>query len=137
MANVSVTAADVRGPAEQRYVKQDTAGEAATAGTWLYRKDSDQKLWLADADTSEDTATVVGFALTNADADGPITYAIGGDVDVGGTLVKGRSYILSDDSGGLMSPESDIGSGDYHTFLGVASSTTNLTINIYNSGITV
>jgi len=137
MADITITAANVRGPSEQRYVRTGTAGEAITAGTLLYLKSSDQKYWLADADASEEAATIAGMALTGADADGPVVFADGGDVDIGGTIVKGRVYVLSDTGGGLICPEADLASGDYCSIFGVASSTSNITIDINNSGVTV
>ena len=136
MADITVTAANVVAPSGQENIRVGTAGEAITAGQSVYIDTADSdKIKLADNNASAATATAAGVSVTGAGNGEPVVYAIGGDYDTGGTVVKGGVYVVSATAGGI-APEADLASGNYTSVLGVASSTSNITIKINNSGIT-
>ena len=135
MADVTVTAANVE--LVSGTTSSGVSGETITAGeaVWVDTGDSN-KIKLADADLSAAAATVSGVAIQGSTTGNLVVYALTGAViDIGGTVVKGGVYVLSATAGGV-APEADLASGMYTSILGTASSTTNITLDIRNSGIT-
>ncbi len=130
MADVTITVANVslRASPSASVVQ---VGEAVTAGQPVYLKASDSKHWLADANDSA-MATVVGIAMTPASADEYTYMVTAGTIDIGGTTVKGTTYILSATAGGI-APVADLASGMYATTLGVASDTTGTVVLSINA----
>lgn len=135
MTDVSITAANVveSTGAQLGYGK---AGAAIVAGQALYVDAADSnKLKLADADGASALRTCVGLALNSCASGQRVTYQKGGDITLGAaTLEAGKVYVLSDTAGGIM-PVADLEAGDYVCVLGVARSTSVLSMNIFNSGI--
>lgn len=123
MADITTTAANVLAGSDAKKTRV-TAGATVTAGKALYRDSADNKYKLADAD-AEATAACDGIALTGG-ADGqPIIIArpsLGGTINLGATLAVGQTYVVSTTAGGI-APISDLGSGDFATIIGVATST--------------
>lgn len=131
MTDISVTASSVvPGAGAKRQTK--TASVAITAGQVVYVNSSDQ-LALADNDASTTTASAVGIALNSCAANQPCSYATSGPVTFNAVLTSGTIYVLSATAGGI-APAADLDAEDYVTILGVASSTTSLTVNIFASG---
>jgi hypothetical protein len=131
MADISVTAASVV-PTSTTKRQTKNAAAAITAGQVVYVNSSDL-VALADNDASVTTAAAVGIALNSCAAGQPCSYATSGDVTFNAVLTAGAVYVLSSTAGGI-APVADLASDDYVTILGVASTTTNLTININASG---
>lgn len=105
------------------------AGATIAAGQPIYEDPADLLLKPAKSLTV-DTANVRGIALNSASVGQPVTYLMsGGTVTIGGTVVAGRAYFLSSSTGAICQ-ESDLVAGDFPTFLGFATSTTLLSLNI-------
>lgn len=134
MVDITVTAASVK-PTATTKRQTKIAAVAITAGQVVYVNSTD-RIALADCDLSADAAKAVGIALNSCAADQPCSYAAAGDVTFNAALTKGAVYVLSGNVGGI-APVADLASLDYVTILGVASSTTNLQVNIYASGVVV
>ena len=135
MADLTVTAANVVAPSGQENIRTGTAGEAITAGQAVYLDATDSnKVKRSDANLSSAAAAAVGVALTGAATGEPVVYAVGGDYDSGATTVKGTVYIASANAGGI-APASDAAAGWFITVLGVASSTSNITLKPNATGI--
>ena len=134
MSDLSLTAASVlKGTGAQ--LGYGIAGAAITAGQALYIDAADSnKLKLADCDGASALRTCVGLALNTCASGQPVTYQKGGEISLGSVLTQGTIYALSDTAGGIR-PVADNGSGDYVTILGVAKSSSVLSMNIFNSGI--
>lgn len=131
MPDVTFTATAIKAGAGAR-VSEQTLGTTGTAGQAVY-KDTDGTLKLADADAVA-TAGVIGLLL-NGGATGQAARIIeGGNMTCDG-LTKGTAYFLSPTAGGIC-PESDVLAGDVPVFVGIATSTTNLSIGILNAGVT-
>ena len=134
MADITVTAANVALVSGSK--QTGIAGETVTAGQSLYLKAADDRLWLADTDSSAATTTCIGIALNNASAAQPLTYAgSGATVNMGATLVVGV-YVLSGTAGGV-APVADLAASDWVTILGTATTTANLALSIQVSGAQV
>lgn len=131
MADVSVTAASVVKTATTIF-GIGVAGGTVTAGQPVYQDTTaSNKLKPADADVLA-TSKVVGIALHGASDGQPLQYAYGGNLTFNSAFTVGQVYVASTNAGGI-APYSDLGSGDYVTTLGVATSATNLKIGILYS----
>ncbi len=106
--------------------------EAITAGE-LVTQASDSTISLADSSVAGDT--VLGVALTSATGTGEyIVVATGGQYIVGDTLVAGQIYCLGP-TPGKISLFSDLATSDYVRYIGYATSTTALRLQINNTGV--
>lgn len=116
-------------------VESRVAGVAIKAGQALYKKSTDNKVYLADADLSLEGATTVGIAVCNAQAGQYVVYQKSGEITLGGaTMTIGVTYLVSDTAGGIR-PISDLNTGDYISVLGTAKSATVLTMVVNNTGV--
>lgn len=134
MADLTITAANVVAGADAPK-EHGIAGETLTAGQAVYKASATKK-WMK-ADSNSATAEVrqaTGIALTGSALNQPIVVLKSGDVTIGATLTAGAAYYLSDSPGGIC-PLADVGSGEYVCLIGLAKSTTVLTINIQYPGV--
>ena len=123
MADIVVVVAEVRKGTDGTLNRGITAtGVTITAGAALYRL-ADDTIGLADADSTVITSTCIGFATHGSLAGQVIEFQNGGSITLGATaaMTTGESYYTSD-APGFIRPAGDIDSGDWITFLGVASS---------------
>lgn len=128
MADLTITAADVK-KTDSTLIAEGISGGTVTAGQPVYKDSTaSNKLKAADADVLA-SAAAVGIALHGASADQPLKYAYGGNLTLSNVMTAGAVYVVSTNAGGI-APVADLGSGDYVTLLGVATSATNLKISI-------
>lgn len=130
MANLTVTAANVQ-PTTTTVFKTGIAGAAITAGQSVYLDATTNTIKLADADLSVAAAKGVGIAINNAASGQPVTYAIGGSLTMGATLVKGTTYVVAATAGGV-APQADLTTGATICILGTALDTAIMDVNIRN-----
>ena len=134
MADISITAANVLAGTNSTR-KHGTSGATITAGHVVYLEDSSNTWKLADNNSATAAVrTAQGIALNGAASGQPITVLTGGDITIGGTLTAGVAYYLSDTPGGIC-PVADIGSGEYSCLLGMAISTSVLSVGIKYTGV--
>jgi hypothetical protein len=125
MADLVQTAANVA-VGVNTSVQLVVAGEALTQGMPVYRSSLDSNYYKADSD-AEASAEVRGIAVTPASASGDRFVLASpksgssADVNLGATLTQGETYVVSTNAGAI-APISDLTTGDYVTYLGVASS---------------
>lgn len=127
MADLSITATQVDAGADAIF-GEGPAGEAITHGESVYKKESDGKIYKADADASEEAARAVGIAVSESvGAKGRIIFQKSGTFQpgAGASVTQGEIYYVSDTAGGIK-PDADLGSGDYVTLLGVGDSSGNI-----------
>ena len=134
MADLSITAANVQLQSKTSTETKVQVGEAITAGQPLYRKSSDSKYYKANAVTGSSEAEAIGIALTGASADGYVMMVQSGGMIIGATLTAAEVYIVSDTAGNIR-PIGDLGSSEFLTILGYASSTTVLEVDINATGV--
>lgn len=133
MTDISITAANVvKGSGAN--VEHGTAGAAITAGQTVYR-DANGKYQLADSNSATVIARVPrGIALHAAAANQPLAIHMGGPLTIGATLTAGVAYYQSDSPGGIC-PVADVGSGEYATIIGIATSASVLSVDVKASGV--
>lgn len=128
MADYSVTAASVVKTANTA-IAEGIAGGTITAGMAVYIDTSDSsKLKACDADVSASSAAA-GIALHGASSGQPLKYATSGNLTFNAAFAAGDCVVCSTTAGGI-APYADLASGDFVTILGIATSTTNLKIQI-------
>lgn len=66
----------------------------------------------------------------------PVVYCSTGDYNPGGTVVIGTVYVVDLTAGGI-APTADMLTGDFQTIIGVATTTSNINIDINVSGVAV
>lgn len=139
MADLSITA--VR-PTTTTRVQNVAYGATIAAGDSLYLDTADDEYKLADADNSALTAgsADVAIALTpGVDGGRGLVVKRGGGavILVGPTMTVGQEYVVSTTAGGI-APRSDLSTtNDYITYIGTASSATQLEIDLNATGIQV
>jgi hypothetical protein len=128
MADYSVTAASVVRTANTA-ISEGTAGGSITAGMAVYIDTADSsKLKACDADVSA-TSVAAGIALHGAANGQPLKYATGGNLTFNTAFTTGDVVCVSTTAGGIC-PYADLASGDFVTVLGIATSTSNLRLQI-------
>lgn len=112
-----------------------TSGVTVTAGQWCYLDSTTSTFKLADADLSSAAAAVVGMALHAALASQPLRLIQAGSVGMGAILTAGLFYYLSKTAGG-MCVIADATSCRI-SMLGYATTTSNLSLRITNTDVSV
>jgi hypothetical protein len=133
MTDLVITAANVIA-GTGAVTENGTLGATVTAGQALYKLSTDNKWYLADNNSA--TAAVrqaTGIALNGGGAGQPVRVLRSGLVTIGATLTAGVTYYLSDTPGGIC-PIADVGAGEYSCIIGIATSTSVLSVNIQYSG---
>lgn len=129
MAAVSVTASSVI-PQANAITTKGIAGESVTAGQVLYYKPGDTRWWKADATDLEKAGSAtnanIRIVLCNAAAGQPVELLEPNQsATYNAIFTKGKWYYLSPSAGaGGICLEADLGSGNFGTLLGQATSTT-------------
>jgi len=124
MATLTQTPANVGIGSLTTPVRPVQVGEAVTQGQPGIRDATSGKYLQADG-SDADKDEVAGIFLTAAALDGYALLALPGSggqkslVNLGATLTVGKAYYLHG-SKGVIGEESDLGTGDYVTFLGIA-----------------
>lgn len=136
MADLTITPANVKPVGAAAQTKYVVVGEAVVQGEVVYLNSSDNKHYKADADTSEATSKAVGIVLTPAAQDGYALVQTNGTITPGATMTKGELYCVSATTGKI-APFSDLDSGDWICFLGVASSTSVLVLQPQPKGVQI
>lgn len=136
MANLAITATSVVAGADATKLT-GIAGETITAGAALYKSSVSGKLMLADSNSgTAEARQTIGIALNGAALNQPVVMQKSGDITLGATLVAGTAYYLSDTPGAIC-PVADVGSGEFVCLIGLAKSTTVLTIGIQFPGVSL
>jgi hypothetical protein len=127
MADLTITPASVVA-ASNATRDVGTAGETIAAGKAVYLSSTTNKWMLADSNSvTAEARKATAVSLNAASLNQPIAVQKGGDVTIGATLVAGTSYYLSDTPGGIC-PLADVGTGEYVNVIGIAKSTTLLSL---------
>jgi hypothetical protein len=135
MADVSITPANVT-VHQDVSMRDGTAGATITAGQVLYLDAADNRLKLAQCDGTAAEATVEGIAAHGASAGQPIRYFTSGTLNIGGTVVVGTLYVLSDTAGGIKSVD-QLSPTEYVSVLGGAITAARLKMFVQNLGVVV
>lgn len=132
MADLTITASSVV-PAASVAIYSGTAGGTITAGQAVYKDLTDSnKLKACDADVAA-SAVCAGIALNNASSGQAVHYMSEGDLNPGATVAVGVPYFVSTTAGGIC-VLGDLATGDYITYLGTGTTTSNISVKIHVSG---
>ncbi len=132
MADLTITAANVI--AADGYGYRDmVAGEAVTRGAPVYEKAADGKAWLASCESTSAIAAAIGICLNDAAASQPVRVMTSGTLAFGAILTAGTTYCVS--ASGKICPQVDLATSDFVTRLGIATSTGNLVLSVYATGV--
>ncbi len=139
MAAESITAANVTASITTQ-MSFGMCGETITGGQVVIKKSADSKWYKADANggTSEFAGSLdIGVAMGGGTAGVFIAILKSGSYTTGSsTLVAGKLYYLSETAGGIEGVVPPT-TGSYSTLLGIATTTTALTLATNYTGITV
>lgn len=137
MADITVTATSVVGGTGPtvNIERQYLAGATITAGQAVYLSSSNTWL-LADSDGAAAARACGGVALNGAATGQPVAVQTSGSITIGGTVVSGTPYFVSNTAGGIC-VLGDLGSADTVIYIGVATSTTVIALQIHNPGAVI
>lgn len=136
MADIAITAANVLKTSTTK-TKDGVAGVAILAGQYIVRDPVTRRMILGDGDVLVTDVEYSGVALNTAAIGQPVEYAWGGDLTVGAVLTgPGRIYILSSTPGAL-APVADLAVGDFTLVVGIAKSTSIITLNPQTAGVAI
>ncbi|MGH0328775.1 hypothetical protein [Sinorhizobium meliloti] len=134
MADLSINSANVVGGTNSTR-DIGTAGETITAGQPIYL-DATTNKWMKSDNNGTGTRTVHGISLNGASLNQPVSIHKSGDITIGATLVAGTDYWLSGTAGGIC-PRADLVAGMDTIQIGIAKSTTVLSVDIQDPGVTL
>lgn len=134
MTDLSITAASVIAGSNAK-IEEGIAAEAVTAGQVGYVASNGQ-IGLADNNAAAPANSVKGIILNGAAAGQPVGVQVEGDITIGATMTKGSAYFLGDTPGGIC-PFADLSSAEGVSLVGVAKSTTVLSLAIRNTGAVI
>lgn len=137
MTDLVISVASVQKTSTTEIVWGKLAGEAITAGKQVYLDDATNKWKLADNNSATAAVRVPTGTALNGCSDGqPLAVATGGELDFGAVFTAGVTYYLSDTAGGIC-PIADVGSGEDVVVIGVAKTTSRLSLIYRASGVTL
>lgn len=115
-------------------VEEGKAGVAILAGQAVY-KGTDGRYLLAIANALA-ASMAVGVALNSCPAaNQPLKVGKRGTLTGLTGLEVGEAYFVSDTTAGALQKESDFGTGEYVTYMGIAASATSLKLHIDAGGV--
>lgn len=138
MADFSVTASQVQPPltAASTWL-HGIAGADITAGMAVYKDSTDSDKLKPAGASAQASSVVVGIAICTSYDDQPVTYLPSGSLVLGAAaaLTVGAPVFLSATGSGKMTQVSgDLTGGNYLVYIGAASTSSQISMNIHNSG---
>ena len=133
MAELTIGPSQVLAGADADFY-QGIAGQAVTPGQAVYLDSLSNRLRLADANGSQDSAEVIGIALHLAAAEQPLRVQTRGTLTLGATAAPATStvYIVGGTPGGI-APVADKVAGWYTSLLGVGAANNTLKLSLFPS----
>lgn len=131
MADLSISSSDVQAVSDQKY-GGGTAGADLTAGMLVYESTASTLLGTINSSAAA-KAAIKGVMAHDAKNGQKCQYFTGGTITLGSVFTQGKSYYASSNAGGI-DGTTGVGSGDRVSLVGIASSTANIVLNIFNSG---
>lgn len=133
MADLTVTAASCV-PGANSSQEVGVAGETITAGMLVYRAAATNKWMKADTNSATvEARTPTAVALTGSSLNQPIVVHKKGLLTLGATLTANTPYFASDTPGGIC-PIADVGTGEYLTQVGIATTAAIIDVNFQSTG---
>jgi len=136
MANLTITVANMVPASDAQYETAYLAGGTLTRGMSIYLDAATSTWKAADCDLSAAGAGSAGIAICMSDcvSGQPCVAQTGGSLAFGAILTAGTVYVVSA-TAGLICPIADLTTNGRVTILGVASTTSNLVMRRWATGI--
>lgn len=136
MADLTITVGNMVPASDAQYETAYLAGGTLTRGMSVYLDTSTNTWKAADCDLSAAGAGSggIGICMSDCVATQPCVVQIGGSLAFGAILTKGTQYVVSATAGGIC-PQADITTNGRITVLGIASTTSNLVMRRWATGI--
>ena len=137
MANLTQTAANVAIASISARTEPVNAGEAITQGMPVYLSAVDGRWYQSDANFDAASTSQHGIAMSPAsgvDAPFSVMRLTGQDINLGATLVRGKTYVVSATKGAIC-PIEDLVTNDYLIYLGYARTTSLLRTMFASTGV--
>lgn len=131
--DLTQTAANVAPDATTVQRSSGVPGEAFSAGMPLYIKAADGLLYKC-LNTTSAAATCVGIAEATGVVGQRTFYQTAGKMNLGATLVVGETYVVSA-TAGKIAPIGDLATNGYVTYLGIATSSSQILLGINATGV--
>lgn len=132
MASLTLTPGDVKPASGSKVLDGQIAGESFDAGS-VIRKNGNGQWVKARANSLNNVSGNLGIAVSTAEAvDQRVSVLISGGLTCSG-LTKDTYYVIAADTAGLIAPVEDLAATNITTFVGIATSTTNLLVSFLNS----
>lgn len=122
-------------PSTNAAIDDGFAGETIAAGKVVFLNTSTNR-WMLTDNNGTGTRAAKGIALNGASSGQPVTVQKGGDINLGAVLTAGVAYYASGTPGGIC-PVADLTTGMDPILIGMAKSTSILTISIQDPGVTL
>lgn len=122
-------------PGSNAVIDQGFSGETIAAGKVVFLNTTTNR-WMLTDNNGTGTRSAKAIALNGASAGQPVTVQKGGDVTLGAVLTAGVAYYASGTPGGIC-PVADLVTGMDPILIGVAKSTSILSISIQDPGVTL
>ena len=138
MADLTITDANVVADSSTSGVSQPTVGTCGpVALTPMMPVYQDGGVWKkADANGNATRAQATAVTLNSASPGQPVALLSGGGLNPGATVVVGKQYVVSHNSG-KVAPVDDLITADYVWYLGFADTASHLVLNIGAQGALV
>lgn len=134
MSDLTITPGSVV-PGSNAKIEHGTAAATVTAGQTGYINSSGN-VALFDSNAVAPANSLKGIILNGASTGQPCGIQTDGDITIGATVSKGAAYYGSATPGGIC-PFADLASGHSVCVVGVAKSTTELSLTIRNTGAVI
>jgi hypothetical protein len=136
VADLSITANNVS-PGTNSSKETLIAEEVITAGQGVAKDTSTGKIGLWDSNSAIAWKKApYGIALNGAQINQPVSVHKEGRINIGAVVSVGVAYFMSDTPGGIC-PMADVGSGENSALVGIATSTTQLSVKIVDFAVVV
>jgi len=135
MAELTITAASVLSSTPS-YWRDVTAGATVTRGQPVYKDTADSDEYKPAINTASASAAAEGIALNDADDGQPLKITTAGDtITIGATVdPEAGSYVVAS-TAGKIELVTDLASTEYITYIGEATSTTQIKLTFNATGV--
>jgi hypothetical protein len=135
MVDLTITATNVIAGSNATK-EQGVAGEVIVAGKVLAKATTGLLMLCDNNSATPEIRKPVGIALNGAAINQPVQFVTRGDVTIGAAVAAGETYFTSGAPGGI-AVEGDNVAGMYPSVLGMAKSTTVITLDIQYPSVVI
>lgn len=137
MADIVITAANVTPQNGATIDKSRNFGATTNAGQCVYLDTTNNAWQLAAANAGNASARQAnGISLNSGSSGQPAAILTAGSVNIGATVVQGKLYVLSGNTGGIAN-SADLTAGWYTNVIGTAISNSAIAVQLQFANVSV